>query len=706
MKYFKFEQWAVSSTAKQKGIDNSVPREFQPRVKELVEKILDPLREAWGSDITVSSGYRCAALNKAVGGSNTSAHSQAYAADLVPVGRSINEFALFVMHWLHDNNIKFDQFIDEHKPNSAWVHVAIRNGSGEQRKQYLLYKSWESKGQQYKSINPNLYTGSGEKDIKGSNSENQQTTGNSNTSGFTTGGGNTQTGNTENILQGRSVYYKEFNIEYIKNNAVFAKDENGEPLTDANGNYIPDDSYLIGSAENESDEITDITDIPAEPVEMNLEAIESKEVEQVKGISFSADGSYVVSHSKSIQEILAMVQQWWELVQQLKNTDFKNLKNKAKLQQQYNDDGTLSINTMVYMKAAFDMYGHAYREGMTCPICGKKARYLPPGGYCSVECLLKDLKDKSLAFLKAPNEKYKWFYELIEQLCAILDYSTLIINAIVMIPDIIRELAKLPDEYKQFVQNKIAEGFSELQELIKKAMIYKNQLLERLLKPVNFGIIAKPIAMAIGVIENVRMAIQVAQEAFQLAFDAVKIILDKLAYTNQGLIIHAESFAWALTPRSFISPMPYTKPDVGKIFVELPGGAGLYNAKQALLPSALESINMESIDAAIQSIFPPLTPADYYLEPELFQVRYIFSDQGDLVTQVRQRLEDLLKPGPDYIPNFENLLPIKSMTFTIDGEKKDIPLPNVGYLWFLLGLMDAWGPHSQALVGSLIHPEV
>jgi len=96
------------------------------------------------------------------------------------------------------------------------------------------------------------------------------------------------------------VYYKDFDIEYIKNNAVFAKDENGEPLTDANGNYILDDSYLIGSAENESDEITDITDIPAEPIKMNLDAIESDEVEEVKGISFSADGSYVVSHSKTI----------------------------------------------------------------------------------------------------------------------------------------------------------------------------------------------------------------------------------------------------------------------------------------------------------------------------------------------------------------------------------------------------------------------
>lgn len=710
MKYFTFEQWAVSTTAKQKGIDNSIPKNFQPRVEELVNTILDPLREAWGSDILVSSGYRCEALNKAIGGSNTSAHSQAYAADLVPVGRSINEFALFVMHWLHDNNIAFDQFIDEHKPNSAWVHIAIRNGGRQQRKQYLLYKSWLPKNQQYTSINPNLYTGSGEKDIKGSTSSgNGQSSSSSigNTTGFTTGGGNTQTGNTENILQGRSVYYKDFNIEYINSNAVFAKNENGEPITDFNGNYILDDSYLIGSAENVSDEITDITDLPAEPIDMGLEAIESNEVEEVKGISFNADGSYAVSHSRTIQEIMAMVQQWWQLVQKLKNTDFQNLIKYSKVEEITDEDGTVSINAMAYMKAAFDKYGHAYREGMTCPICGKKVKYLPPGGYCSVECMLKAAKDKSLAFLRTPNDKYKWFQELIVQLCAILDQTTLMINAIVMIPDIVKELAKLPDEYKQYVQNKIAEGFAELQELIQKAIIYKNELLGKILKPVNFGVISKPVAAAMGTIQTVQSSLEVTQEAFQMAFDSVKIVLDslsKIPTVAPGLVIPAESFAWALSPRSFISPMPYTSSDTGKIFVVLPGGSGVpIQTSKPMLPSALQSINFQTIDEIIQGMFPPLTPADYYLSPELFQIRFLFSDQSDLVSQVRQQLEDLLKGGPDYIPNFENLLPIKTQKLPVVGE---IPMPNIGYLWFLMGLNDAWAPHSQALVGSLLNPAI
>ena len=51
-------------------------------LKALVEKILDPLREAWGRPIFVNSGYRSPALNKAVGGVATSHHLRGMAADI------------------------------------------------------------------------------------------------------------------------------------------------------------------------------------------------------------------------------------------------------------------------------------------------------------------------------------------------------------------------------------------------------------------------------------------------------------------------------------------------------------------------------------------------------------------------------------------------------------------------------------------------
>lgn len=140
MKYFSISELCNSATAKRKGIPNVPSEEIKKHLTELVEKLLDPLREAWGSGIRISSGYRCTALNKAVGGSTTSAHNAGYAADMVPVNGKISEFKSFVMKWLKENGIKFDQYINEFSGSSQWVHLAIKNRAGFQRKQYLLYK--------------------------------------------------------------------------------------------------------------------------------------------------------------------------------------------------------------------------------------------------------------------------------------------------------------------------------------------------------------------------------------------------------------------------------------------------------------------------------------------------------------------------------------------------------------------------------------
>ena len=84
MKYFTKKEFEKSETAERLKIDNSIPDELMPGLEEFVEVILDPLWEAWGGPIRVTSMYRCPALNKAVKGSSTSAHCYALAADLQP----------------------------------------------------------------------------------------------------------------------------------------------------------------------------------------------------------------------------------------------------------------------------------------------------------------------------------------------------------------------------------------------------------------------------------------------------------------------------------------------------------------------------------------------------------------------------------------------------------------------------------------------
>ena len=142
MKYFSINELTHSDTAIELGIDNKPNQEIKEHLIQLVEELLDPLRNAWGHPIKVNSGYRCAKLNRALKGSSpTSAHLVGFAADLVPCQGSITEFKRFTVKWLKENNIKFDQCICETNGRGAqWVHLGLYNLAMEQRKQFLNIK--------------------------------------------------------------------------------------------------------------------------------------------------------------------------------------------------------------------------------------------------------------------------------------------------------------------------------------------------------------------------------------------------------------------------------------------------------------------------------------------------------------------------------------------------------------------------------------
>lgn len=124
MKYFTLEELTRSDTASIKHIDNTPDESITEHLIELVEKLLDPIRERWAkycddnqlgnAGIRISSGFRNKELNKAVGGSSTSAHLTGYAADLQNVSGSREEFYQFLLNFLKDRN--FDEcFIEYNK---------------------------------------------------------------------------------------------------------------------------------------------------------------------------------------------------------------------------------------------------------------------------------------------------------------------------------------------------------------------------------------------------------------------------------------------------------------------------------------------------------------------------------------------------------------------------------------------------------------
>lgn len=129
MKYFTIKELCKSSTATLKRIDNTPNSEIVNNLEQLVDNILDPLREEYGKPIKVNSGYRCDALNKAVGGSKTSQHKYGLAADITAGSRLENK-KLFIL--AQKLNLPFDQLIDEKA--YSWIHISF---SKNPRKQVL-----------------------------------------------------------------------------------------------------------------------------------------------------------------------------------------------------------------------------------------------------------------------------------------------------------------------------------------------------------------------------------------------------------------------------------------------------------------------------------------------------------------------------------------------------------------------------------------
>ena len=130
-KYFTIAEMTRSDTADRLGIDNRLPKDLLPNVRRLIAEVLDPLREWYGKPVYINSGYRCEALNKAVGGSATSDHMKGRAADITGGSPSENKKLFNLVQSL---NLPFDQLIDE--KNFSWVHVSYRSEK-ENRKQVL-----------------------------------------------------------------------------------------------------------------------------------------------------------------------------------------------------------------------------------------------------------------------------------------------------------------------------------------------------------------------------------------------------------------------------------------------------------------------------------------------------------------------------------------------------------------------------------------
>lgn len=125
--HFTLEEMTISETAIRRGIANT------PGVVELnnlkrTASIMEEVRSLLGSPIRISSGYRCLALNRAIGSGDNSAHVKGLAIDFTCPGFGTPKE---ICKKIASSSIKFDQLIYE----GTWVHIGLR--IGEPRRQVM-----------------------------------------------------------------------------------------------------------------------------------------------------------------------------------------------------------------------------------------------------------------------------------------------------------------------------------------------------------------------------------------------------------------------------------------------------------------------------------------------------------------------------------------------------------------------------------------
>lgn len=134
-KNISLNELLASNTATARKIDNMPSQQVLQNLIDSAVNLWQPVREILGVPIIISSGYRCSALNKAVGGSKTSAHMSGFAIDFTaPKFGTPKLIVPHIVRKLKEKGIGFDQAIIEY-PNSprSWVHLGYKHPSGRQR---------------------------------------------------------------------------------------------------------------------------------------------------------------------------------------------------------------------------------------------------------------------------------------------------------------------------------------------------------------------------------------------------------------------------------------------------------------------------------------------------------------------------------------------------------------------------------------------
>lgn len=127
--YFTLHELCRSAKAVQLGVQNVPDFDQVMLLSEMCEHVLDPIRRLAAVPIFVNSGYRCAEVNRAVGGVIGSYHRclGGYAAADITTGNKYENKKLFKA--IAESDIPYQEMILEN--GGTWIHVAYWNNGAE-----------------------------------------------------------------------------------------------------------------------------------------------------------------------------------------------------------------------------------------------------------------------------------------------------------------------------------------------------------------------------------------------------------------------------------------------------------------------------------------------------------------------------------------------------------------------------------------------
>jgi hypothetical protein len=136
-KHFELEELIRSQYASRHGIAIVPTGAVVLNLQHLAQRVLDPIRDAWGGPIIIDSGWRSPAVNMAVGGVPTSDHLYGNAADIRPLVGSVDSLMKLIS--LIAGTLPIKQAIREFPPQ-GWVHVSSDVSGEPPRRQFLVAK--------------------------------------------------------------------------------------------------------------------------------------------------------------------------------------------------------------------------------------------------------------------------------------------------------------------------------------------------------------------------------------------------------------------------------------------------------------------------------------------------------------------------------------------------------------------------------------